>query len=90
MSFPLPAPMRRALELAAERDLSGWCREVQRLLATLEDGALPSSDSAHGHRAAALLRAAVAYLEARADGLDPPAAAALARAGAPDLLDASG
>jgi len=81
---------RRALEVAAERDLSGWCREVQRLISTLEDGAPPSSDRVQSHRAAALLRAAALYLEARFDGLDPTAAAALARAGAPDLLDASG
>jgi CheY-like chemotaxis protein len=49
---------RRALDLAAERDLSGWCRQVQRLISTLEeDGAAPDL-SIESRRAAALLRTA--------------------------------
>jgi GAF domain-containing protein len=78
---------RRALDHAAERDLSGWCREVQRLIATSEDPAAAPSDAVETRRAAALLLAAEGYRESRAGGLDPARAAVTARARAADLLD---
>lgn len=80
---------RKALELAAERDLSGWCREVQGQLAAGQDAAATPGETIEMRRAAALLLAAQAYRESRAGGLDPARSARVARARAAELLDSA-
>ena len=87
--WALSAEGRHALEHAAERDPSGWCRRVQRLISTLEADASPVGEAVASQRAAALLRIALGYIEARLSGIDPAAAALQARAGAEDLLDSA-
>ncbi len=80
-----------ALALAAERDPSGWCAEFLRLIDAARDrGAAAMEDaSPEERRAAALLRAGLAYAHARARGLRAGDAAAAALADPAAALDES-
>jgi DNA-binding response OmpR family regulator len=79
---------RHALLVGAERDPSGWCSEILRLIDRPEPGAMSwPENGAEERRAAALLEAAVQYAALRAGGLPPAEAATRAIEGAAPLLD---